>query len=97
MKPVRQLLVGLLLLTACNSHGTASPVASPTATAPSGTFARILCRTHRVQIQGDEQALTVDESAGDATAVAALRVKIRGDIAATRAIPGCNVDDLPIP
>ena len=60
-------------------------------------MASILCRTHRVAIQSEEQALTVDEAAGDQAAAAALRIKIRDAITAARAIPGCDVADLAIP
>ena len=92
-------MIGLVILTGCNSgSGTPRAPASPkpSATRPGGAVASILCRTHRVEIQSNEQALTVDEAGGDTTAASALRVKIRADLAAARAIPGCNVDDLPL-
>jgi hypothetical protein len=50
-----------------------------------------------VAIQSDEQALTVQEAAGDQSAAAALRVKIRDAITAAQAIPGCDVRDLALP
>jgi hypothetical protein len=59
--------------------------------------ASILCRTHRVQIQSNEQTLAVEEAAGHTAAVAALRARIRDDLSAARAIPGCDVRDLALP
>jgi hypothetical protein len=50
-----------------------------------------------VQIQSNEQTLAVEEAAGHTDAAAALRVRIRGDLNAARAIPGCDVQDLALP
>jgi hypothetical protein len=50
-----------------------------------------------VAIQSDEQTLTVEEAAGDQTAVAELRLKIRDAITAAQTIPGCDVRDLAMP
>jgi hypothetical protein len=50
-----------------------------------------------VQIQSNEQTLAVEEAAGHTDAAAALRVRIRDDLNAARAIPGCDVQDLVLP
>ena len=97
------LAVGLLLvIVGCGSPAKApqikpAPGASPSPSAPTGGIAGILCRTHRVQIQANEQSLTVEEAAGHTAAAAALRAQIRDGLTAAKAIPGCDVQDLARP
>ena len=84
-------LTCVAILSGCGSGSDASPSTPP---GPAGGVASVLCRTHRVQIQADEQTLKLDQSSGDTAAAAALRTKIEADLATAQAIPGCNVDDL---
>jgi hypothetical protein len=94
--------LGLLLIPGCSSQGkpphvTPTPAARPSASTPAGGIAGILCRTHRVQIQANEQSLTVEEAAGHTAAATALRAQIRDGLTAAKAIPGCDVQDLARP